>query len=135
MAIPTADRIINLVWTLPDHTDKRILDAYNVMLILDQLMNGQYPGQKLPTWTTATRPGEPGYGTAENRMEGTNTDPAGTADGSWCKEIYMSGWFVMGGAWYEGSQPTDVLPGSSGYNITQVGMEVWDGGSWQPLQS
>ena len=129
-AIKNEDRILNLEWNLPDHTDKTIWDAENFMLIWDKLMNGQYPGQKLPVWTTATRPAAP-----EDRMEGTNIDPAGTSDGSWCKEIYMSGWFVLNGSWIEGSQPTSVLSGSSGYNITLGLKEVWDGGSWQPLQS
>ena len=129
MQIPEIDRIINKEWNLPDHTDKTLWDAVNFMLIWDKIVNGEYT-IKASSWTTATRPVAP-----ETGMEGLNTDTGGLADGSFCKEIYNSGWFVITGSWIEGSQPTDILAGSSGYNITLGLKEVWDGGSWQPLQS
>jgi len=69
-------------------------------------------------------------------MEGLNLDTGGLADDSFCKEIYTTpGWFVINGSWVDGSQPTDIAVGSSGYNITLGTVEVWDGGSWQPLQT
>ena len=67
-AIPSEDRLENAEWNLPDHSDKTIWDAENFMLIWDKLMNGQYPGFKLPMWDVSGRPTIP-----ENGMIGINT--------------------------------------------------------------
>lgn len=65
--IPSADRIVNKV-SVPDPSDKTVMNADNVMLILDKIVNGEYV-IKLPVWNTSSRPSP-----AETGMIGINTD-------------------------------------------------------------
>jgi len=58
--ITMADRIQNR--TAPrDPNDKTELNADNVMLILDKILNGLYR-LKMPVWTISTRPANPEAG-------------------------------------------------------------------------
>ena len=52
--IPTADRIANKA-PVPDPADKTALNADNVMLILDKIVNGEYT-MKLPVWADGAQP-------------------------------------------------------------------------------
>ena len=58
--IPEVDRIKN-AFAVPDEADKTVLNANNVMLILDKIINGDYV-IKLPHWHTADRPDVPEIG-------------------------------------------------------------------------
>ena len=53
LKIPSQDRIINK-YAVPDINDKTILNAENIMLIFDNLINGQYslkPAKQYNTYT------------------------------------------------------------------------------------
>ena len=65
--IPLTDRIINKSAPI-SLTDKSLLNALNLMLILDNIVDGAYT-LKLPTWTYATRTLTPVAG-----QIGLNTD-------------------------------------------------------------
>ena len=121
ISIPSEDRIINK-YTPTDLNDKSLQNALNLMVVYDNIVDGNYRS-KLKGGTTAERPASP-----EVREIRYNTDINGL-------EVYTGGtykWLILCGIWTNATKPitTDIAPGSKGFNLDIAQEEWWDNTSW-----
>lgn len=123
LEIPSYDRILNK--TLPiSLTDKTLLNALNVMTMLDSIVNGAY-NQKLAGGLESDKPASPEvrevYIVAEASYFAT--------------EVYTAfGWLILKGIWTNSDNrppTTGLAPGSEGFNTESGQKEFWDGTEWR----
>jgi hypothetical protein len=84
VSVDSGDRILNRV-TIIDHSDKTKLDAYNTMLIFDNILNGKYHIKPFKIWSSE-------YSLLQSTAEVFECAVATDSD-----KVYM--WY--GGAWTE----------------------------------
>jgi hypothetical protein len=123
LQIDTVDRILNL--TPPTSTDKTLLNADNVMLMLDKMVNGDYR-YKLKGGLESSKPSTP-----EDREVYMVLETSYFAF-----EVYTTsfGWLILKGVWLNSaSRPstTGLAVGSEGYNVNDSTREFWDGSEWR----
>jgi hypothetical protein len=112
-----------------DDTDPEEINANPLMAMLDGIVNGDFRA-RLPRWTTLTRPtlapdgttlliGEQGINTVTGGIEIRTINGAGGY-----------GWVTHLGRWHTGSEPTGVLPGSTGWDLDIPGKVEFNGSEW-----
>lgn len=99
LKVPSQDRIINK-YAVPDMNDKTILNADNVMLIFDNLINGQY----------ALKPAKQ-YATYLDLQNETNMEAGQTA--YILEEAYKNSLYI-----YNGTEWVVIAGGGSGIDYT-----------------
>lgn len=123
LQVDIVDRITNL--TPATSSDKTLLNADNVMLMLDNILDGDYR-QKLKGGTEVNKPAVP-----EDREVYLVSEA-----NYWAYEVYSStfGWLILKGVWNTTSDrpsTSGLAPGSEGFNINTAQKEFWDGSTWR----